>query len=69
MEKKLLNVTDLSSYLYCPRQFYIKKIFNLREPPSQPMIKGKIKHEIIEKFSKNIVYKETYYNTKDHKRS
>lgn len=47
----MLNVTDLSSYLYCPRKFYLKKVLGLKEPPTKPMIEGKIRHEVREKFS------------------
>ncbi len=51
--KPLLNVTDLSSYLYCPRQFYLQKIKGLRQPPTQPMIEGSIRHQILETFGNN----------------
>ena len=51
MEKNpILNVTDLSSYLYCPRKFYINKVLGLREPANKQMIEGRIRHEILEKF-------------------
>jgi len=51
MNKRLLNVTDLSSYLYCPRKFFLEKIKGLRQPPTKPMIEGKIRHEVLEEFS------------------
>ena len=50
---KILNVTDISSYLYCPRKFYLKKVKGLKDPPTKPMIEGRIRHEVLEKFSKN----------------
>ena len=53
MQKRILNVTDLSSYLYCPRQFYLQKIKGLRKPPTQPMIEGSIRHQVLETFGKN----------------
>ena len=53
MEKKILNVTDLSSYLYCPCQFYLQKVKGLRQPPTQPMIEGSIRHQILETFGNN----------------
>ena len=52
----MLNVTDLSSYLYCPRKFYLQKIKGIRTPPTKPMIEGLIRHEVIEKFANNEKY-------------
>ena len=49
----MLNVTDLSAYLYCPRQFYLTKIIGLRQPPTQPMTEGLIRHKVREMFAKN----------------
>jgi len=49
----MLNVTDLSSYLYCPRQFYLTKIIRLRQPPTKPMVEGSIRHKVREMFAKN----------------
>ncbi|MGC9309554.1 MAG: CRISPR-associated protein Cas4 [Candidatus Nanoarchaeia archaeon] len=49
----ILNVTDISSYTYCPRKFFLEKVQGLRKPPSKPMIEGKIRHEIREAFSKS----------------
>jgi len=45
----MLNVTDLSSYLYCPRQLYLKNIIKIPPPPKDVMLKGTIKHSVIEK--------------------
>ena len=49
--KPLLNVTDLSRYLYCPRQFFLEKVKGLRQPPTKPMIEGSIRHKVLEYFS------------------
>tara|TARA_Y100000310_G_C20649646_1_gene798640 strand:- start:23 stop:847 length:825 start_codon:yes stop_codon:yes gene_type:complete len=49
----MLNVTDISSYLYCPRQFYLTRVMGLRQPPTQPMIEGSIRHKVREMFAKN----------------
>jgi len=51
--KQLLNVTALSSYLYCPRQFYLQKVKGLRQPPTQPMAEGLIRHQVLETFGNN----------------
>lgn len=54
MEKpKMLSVTDLSSYLYCPRKLYLRKVCGLREPPNKAMIQGLIRHNVLEEFGKN----------------
>ncbi len=53
IDKKTWNVTDLSSYLYCPRKFYLEKIQGLRQPPNRLMIEGRIRHEVLEQFSNN----------------
>ncbi len=48
---KLLNVTDLSSYLYCPRKYFLTKIKGIREPTTKPMIEGSLRHKVLESFS------------------
>ncbi|MFZ5955810.1 MAG: PD-(D/E)XK nuclease family protein [Nanoarchaeota archaeon] len=52
MKKNLINVTDLSSYIYCPRKYYLEKIKGLKQAPTKVMIEGKIRHEILEEFGK-----------------
>lgn len=49
----LLSVTDLTSYLYCPRKFFLEKVKGIRAPPNKMMIEGKTKHEVVELFSKS----------------
>jgi len=49
----MINVTDITAYLYCPRKFYLEKIKGLKQPPTKPMIEGKIRHDVLEVFSKN----------------
>ncbi len=49
----LLNVTDLSSYLYCPRKFYLVKVKGLREPLNKAMVEGSIRHKVLEEFGNN----------------
>lgn len=51
VKKKLLSVTDLSMYLYCPRKFFLEKIKGIRKPVSNVMIEGRIRHEILEEFA------------------
>ena len=47
----MINVTDLNEYLFCQRKLYLK-IKGIKSPPTMPMIKGMLKHKIIEAFSK-----------------
>ena len=39
-------------YLYCPRKFFLQKIVGIPKPASKEMIEGRIRHEILETFSK-----------------
>ena len=48
----MINVTDLNEYMFCPRKIYLQKIKGFRLRPTLPMIKGRLKHIIIEDFSK-----------------
>ncbi len=51
MEEYLFSVTDLSSYDYCKRKFYLQKKLKLKEPLKPSMLIGKIKHNTIEQFT------------------
>lgn len=52
MQNKILSVTDLTSWLYCPRKLYFTKIKKFKQPLNKLMIIGKLKHNILEEFSK-----------------
>lgn len=51
--KDMLNVTDVISYLYCPRILYLKKVLRIKEKTTKQMIKGKVKHEILNLLNRN----------------
>lgn len=51
IEKPIFNVTELSMYLYCPRQFYLEKVLGIRKPATKEMIEGRIIHSVVEQFS------------------
>lgn len=51
-DKKLINVSDISSYIYCPRKLYLSIVSGIRSPPNKLMIEGKLRHNILEGFSK-----------------
>jgi CRISPR-associated protein Cas4 len=51
MPNKLLNVTDLSAYLFCARKFYLEKVKGLKAPVNKAMIEGSIRHKVLEEFS------------------
>jgi len=39
--------------MYCPVKYYLQKVVGIRKPPTKVMIEGKIRHEVMEIFSKN----------------
>ncbi len=49
----IVNVTDLSSYMYCPRTLYMQKIMRIREPLNKAMATGLLKHSVMESASKS----------------
>ena len=53
MPKEIINVTDITTYLYCPRLLYIRKIKKIPTPLTKEMVVGRLKHNILESFSKN----------------
>ncbi len=51
MQRRLLSVTDLSSYIFCARKFYLEKVKGLRQPPNKVMTEGLLRHKVLEEFS------------------
>ncbi len=51
--KKLISVSDINAWLYCPRKVYLHKICGLQSGQNRNMAIGMIKHKILENFSKN----------------
>lgn len=51
--KTIINVTDISSYLYCPRKLWLKLVKGIKEPPNKKMILGFLKHKVFDIFNKN----------------
>ncbi len=50
--KQLLDVTDLCTYVFCKRKLWLKLVKQIKEPVNEHMVKGEIKHKIMEAFSK-----------------
>lgn len=48
----MLNVTDLATYLFCSRKIYLQKVLNIRTPIKDALIKGTIKHQVVENLNK-----------------
>lgn len=44
----MLSVTDLSTYLYCKRKLYLKKVLKLDEPVKDVMVLGTVRHKAFE---------------------
>jgi CRISPR-associated protein Cas4 len=53
MNTPILSITDITSYMYCPRKFYLKKVRGIKEKQNQLMVKGRLKHEVFDRFNKN----------------
>ncbi|GIU69390.1 MAG: hypothetical protein KatS3mg002_0626 [Candidatus Woesearchaeota archaeon] len=54
----MINVTQLSEYIYCPRKLFISGVLQLKEPSKESLVKGSIWHktyDLINKGEKNIV--------------
>ncbi|MBM3233529.1 CRISPR-associated protein Cas4 [Candidatus Pacearchaeota archaeon] len=50
---KIINITDITEYLYCPRKVYLKLVKGIKAPPSQRMINGMLRHKVFDIFNKN----------------
>jgi CRISPR/Cas system-associated exonuclease Cas4 (RecB family) len=48
---QLLPVSALSSWVHCPRAFYLSYVLEIEEPPKDVMILGLIKHKLHEQIS------------------
>lgn len=51
--RNLISVSDVNSYLFCARKLYLTRVCGLRASPNRNMIIGRLKHSIIEAFSKS----------------
>jgi len=51
--KKIINITDITEYLYCPRKVYLKLIKGIKSPPTKRMINGMLRHKVFDIFNKN----------------
>lgn len=45
----MIPVSAITSYLYCPKKFYMEYVLRLREPAKKPTIEGTIMHEAIDR--------------------
>lgn len=50
---KIINITDITEYLYCPRKVYLKLVKGIRFPPTKKMILGMLRHKVFDIFNKN----------------
>jgi len=51
-QRKIISVSDLNSWLYCPRKLYLIRVKKMQIAPNRNLVIGKIKHNILESFSK-----------------
>ena len=47
----IIAVTLLSEYQYCPRKIYFSRVLKIKLPPTEALVKGKIRHQIEEEAS------------------
>ncbi len=73
----MLSVSMLSEYLFCARKLFLSKVLEFEEGPSEPKIKGTIRHrvndvfnkseiEVVSKISKSDVFDSVFSNYKNH---
>ncbi|MEK6951401.1 MAG: CRISPR-associated protein Cas4 [Nanoarchaeota archaeon] len=48
----MFSVTDLATYLYCPRKLYLQQVLEFPEPPSEILLLGSINHAMFDKINK-----------------
>jgi CRISPR/Cas system-associated exonuclease Cas4 (RecB family) len=48
---QLISVSALSSWVHCPRGFYLSYVLDIEEPPKDVMILGLIKHKLHEQIA------------------
>jgi len=51
--KQIINITDITEYLYCPRKVYLKLVKGIKYPPNERMILGMLRHKVFDVFNKN----------------
>lgn len=50
---RIINITDITEYLYCQRKVYLKLVKGIKSPPNQRMINGMLRHKVFDIFNKN----------------
>jgi CRISPR-associated protein Cas4 len=48
----MVNATQLSSYMYCPRKLFIGNVLLVEEPPKESLVKGLVWHQTYETLNK-----------------
>ena len=64
----MLSVTNLSTYLYCPRKLYLEQVLEYIPPPKDVLVKGTINHlmfDYLNKIDQEIVTSITTSNLKE----
>lgn len=64
----MISVTDLSSYIFCPRAVYLKKVIEVEPMPKDVLVRGGITHSVMDNLNKkeeDIVKKLSKININD----
>ncbi|NIA03739.1 MAG: Dna2/Cas4 domain-containing protein [Nitrospiraceae bacterium] len=51
--KNYISVTDLSSYLYCPRKLFLTKVYKIRPKPTRVAGVGTLAHQLVKVIADN----------------
>ena len=49
--ESMITVSDMSSFLFCKRKFFLNKVYEIRTKPTKREITGTIVHKLVERFS------------------
>lgn len=52
-QNTMVSVTDITSYMYCPRTLYVRKVLGYEEPPNKAMVLGSIRHSFYDLANKH----------------
>ena len=48
----MISVTNLTTYMFCPRKLYLLNVLEFEEPPKEAVLLGSVKHNVFDKINK-----------------
>ena len=55
-EKIKLNATDITTFRYCPRQYYYSRVEKRESPPNEHLVRGTLVHSLYQEFFKRKLF-------------